>query len=379
VGYQSSWITEEARAFRTAVRDFVEREFVPQQAKWRAQGHCDADAWTKAGALGLLLPDIPMDLGGGGGTFAFEAVVLEELSRAGVHFGANIQSIVAHYILSYGTDAQKRRWLPRIATGELVAAIAMTEPAAGSDLQAMKTTARRDGDRYLVNGSKTFITNGTHAGLVCVALKTDPKATGPRAISLLMVETKDLPGYRVGKPLDKVGRHGHDTCELFFEDVPVSVENLLGAEGQGLKQMMEQLPYERLSVALQAVVTAEAAVTLTARYVKERTVLGKPLFDQQNTRMVLAECRTQTHVSRVFVDQCITQLVLGQLDSATASMAKYFATDSGFRTIDHCVQLHGGYGYSNEYAIARMWADSRVERIFAGSNEVMKELIAWSL
>jgi acyl-CoA dehydrogenase len=378
--YESPWRTEEVRTFQTTVREFIRKELAPQQLRWREQHHPDRDAFTKAGALGLLTPDVATAYGGSGGTFAHEAVVLEELARAGVHFGASVQNIVAHYILAYGSDEQKQRWLPPMGRGELVGAIAMTEPGAGSDLQGIKTTARREGDHYVIDGSKTFITNGWHAGLVCLAVKTDPKAPGPRSMSLVCVETKDLPGYRVGKPLEKVGRNGHDTCELFFEGVRVPAANLLGtAEGKGFFQMMDQLTYERLSVAVAAVATTEEAVAITVRYAKDRTVAGQPLMDLQNTRMVLAKCKTEAQIGRVFVDHCIARFMKGELDAATAAMAKYWLTEREFQTIDDCVQLHGGYGYMSEYPIARMWTDSRVERIYAGTNEIMKELIAWSL
>ena len=378
--YESPWRTEEVRAFHTTVREFIRKELAPAQARWREQHHPDREAFVKAGAIGLLTPDVSVEHGGGGGTFAHEAVVLEELARAGVHFGASVQNIVAHYIVAYGNDEQKRRWLPPLGRGELVGAIAMTEPGAGSDLQGIKTTARRDGEHYIIDGSKTFITNGWHAGLVCLAVKTDPKATGPRGMSLVCVETKDLAGYRVGKPLEKVGRNGHDTCELFFEGVRVPVANLLGpTEGKGFFQMMDQLTYERLSVAVAAVATTEEAVAITVKYAKDRTVAGQPLMDLQNTRMVLAKCKTEAHIGRVFVDDCIQRFMNGQLDPATAAMAKYWLTEREFQTVDDCVQLHGGYGYMTEYPIARMWTDSRVERIYAGTNEIMKELIAWSL
>jgi acyl-CoA dehydrogenase len=378
--YRSSWTDDGVRMFRAAVRQFIQKEFVPNQARWRAQHRPDAEAWRAAGAAGLLLPDLPEQFGGGGGTFIHEAVVLEELARAGVHFGACIQSIVAHYILAYGTEEQKRRWLPRMAGGELVGAIAMSEPGAGSDLQGIKTTARRDGDDYVVNGSKTFITNGSLAGLVCVAVKTDARVVGVKGISLVVVETKDLAGYRVGGALEKVGMHGQDTCELFFDDVRVPAANLLGpVEGQGFSQMMERLPYERLTVGVTAVATAEQAVAITTKYVKERTAFGKPLFEFQNTRFKLAECKTEAQVGRVFLDSCIERFVAGRLDDATAAMAKYWLTETQCRIVDECVQLHGGYGYMTEYPIARMWADSRVQRIYAGANEIMKELIAWSL
>jgi acyl-CoA dehydrogenase len=378
--YQSAWINAEARMFRNTARLFVQKEFVPHHERWCAQHFPDADAWTKAGAAGLLLPDVPQEYGGGGGTFAHEAVVLEELAQAGVNFGAGIQSIVAHYLLAYGGESQKRDWLPRMARGELVAAIAMTEPGAGSDLQGIRTHARRDGEHYVVNGSKTFVTNGWHAGLVCLAVKSDPRATGWKGISLVMVEAKDAPGYRAGRPLEKVGMHAQDTCELFFDDLRVPVANLLGAaEGKGFSQMMEQLPHERLTVGVSAVATTESAVAVTSRYVKERTAFGKPLMDLQNTRFQLAQCMTEARIGRVFLDHCIERFIAGDLDDATAAMAKYWLTDSECRVVDACVQLHGGYGYMREYPIARMWADSRAHRIYAGTNEIMKELIAWSL
>jgi len=378
--YQSTWINAEARMFRNTARLFVQKEFVPHHERWCAQHFPDADAWTKAGAAGLLLPDVPQEYGGGGGTFAHEAVVLEELAQAGVNFGAGIQSIVAHYLLAYGGESQKRDWLPRMARGELVAAIAMTEPGAGSDLQGIRTHARRDGEHYVVNGSKTFVTNGWHAGLVCLAVKSDPRATGWKGISLVMVEAKDAPGYRAGRPLEKVGMHAQDTCELFFDDLRVPVANLLGAaEGKGFSQMMEQLPHERLTVGVSAVATTESAVAVTSRYVKERTAFGKPLMDLQNTRFQLAQCMTEARIGRVFLDHCIERFIAGDLDDATAAMAKYWLTDSECRVVDACVQLHGGYGYMREYPIARMWADSRAHRIYAGTNEIMKELIAWSL
>ncbi len=378
-GYDSSWVNDDVRIFRHSVRQFVEKEFVPRQPRWREQRRPDAEAWTGAGRAGILLPDLPEEYGGGGG-FAHEAVVLEELSYAGVHFGSAIQSTVAHYLLAYGTEEQKRRWIAPLARGELVAAIAMSEPGAGSDLQAIKTTARRDGEHYVINGAKTFITNGAHASLVCLAAKTNTKVIGMRGISLIMVETKDLPGYRVGRPLEKVGMHGQDTVELSFDDVRVPAHHLLGEiEGRGFPQMMEQLPYERLQIAVGAVAVAERAVELTTRYVKERQAFGKPLLDLQNTRFKLAECKTRAQVGRVFLDNCIERFLAGRLDEASTAMAKYWLTEAQCAIVDDCLQLHGGYGYMSEYPIARMWTDSRVQRIYAGSNEIMKELIAWSL
>jgi acyl-CoA dehydrogenase len=373
-------MNDDLRVFRKTVHRFIQEEFVPHQTRWRQQHRPDAEAWTKAGATGLLLTDVPQKYGGGGGSFAHEAVVTEELAQAGVHFGCGVQSMVAHYILAYGSEEQKQSMLSRMARGELVGAIAMTEPAAGSDLQAIKTTARREGDHYVINGSKTFITNGWHASIVCLAAKTDPKAVGLKGISMILIEPKDVRGYRVGNMLEKVGMHGLDTCELFFDDVHVPASSLLGpAEGKGFSQMMEQLNYERLTVSLGAVATAEQAVAITTRYVKERQAFGKPLLDFQNTRFKLAECKTQVHIGRVFIDNCIERYIAGQLDPVTAAMAKYWLTDCQCRIIDECVQLHGGYGYMLEYPIARMWADSRVQRIYGGTNEIMKELIAWSL
>jgi len=378
--YQSSWMNDELRTFRTTVRQFIQNEFAPHQTRWRQQHRPDLEAWAAAGAIGLLLTDVPEQYGGGSGTFAHEAVVLDELARAGIHFASSIQSIVAHYLLAYGSEAQKCRWLPRLARGDLVAAIAMSEPAAGSDLQGIKTTARREGDEYVINGSKTFVTNGWNAGLVCLAVKTDARAVAMRGTSLLMVEPKGLPGYQVGRSLEKVGMHEQDTCELFFDNVRVPASNLLGeAEGKGFFQMMEQLPYERLTVAVTAVAMAEEAVALTTRHVKERTAFGKPLIDFQNTRFKLAECKTEARMGRVFLDNCLERFMAGTLDDMSCAMAKYWITDCECRIVDECVQLHGGYGYMAEYAIARMWTASRVHRIYAGSNEIMKELIAGSL
>jgi acyl-CoA dehydrogenase len=378
--FESPWMDEASRLFRKTARRFIEKEFAPHQPRWRHQLRPDAEAWTKAGAIGLLLTDIPAEFGGGGGTFCHEAVVLEELAYAGVHFGSSVQSSVAHYILAYGTEEQKRNWLPRMARGELVGAIALSEPAAGSDLQAIRTTAHRHGDHYVINGSKTFITNGLNASMLCLAVKTDTTAAGWKGLSLIIVETTNLPGYRVGRPLEKIGMHAQDTCELFFDDVRVPVSNLLGpAEGKGFLQMMEQLPYERLGVGVRAVATAEQAVAITVKYAKERTAFGKPLIDFQNTRFTLARCKTEAYVGRVFIDRCIEQFLDGQLDEVITAMAKYWLTERECHIVDECLQLHGGYGYMTEYPIARMWADSRVQRIYAGTNEIMKEVIGWSL
>jgi len=378
--HRPPWETDDVRMFRGTVAQVIRDEFLPQQARWREQHRPDAAAWLSAGQVGMLLPDVPEGYGGGDGTFAHECVVLEELARAGVHFGSGVQSIVAHYILAYGTEEQKRKWLPPMAHGELVGAIGMTEPAAGSDVGGIRTTAVRDGEHYVIHGSKTMISNGWHAGLVCLAVKTNPTAAAMRAISMIVVETKDLPGYSVGRPLEKVGMHGQDTCELFFDDVRVPVANLLGAtEGRGFSQMMQQLPFERLSIAVGAIAMAEEAVAVTVRHAKNRTLYGKPLFDLQNTRFKLAECATEVRIGRAFLDECVGRYLAGGLDDVATAMAKYWLTESLCRIVDTCVQLHGGYGYMTDYSIARMWADSRVQRIYAGANEVMRELVAWSL
>ena len=372
----------ELRLFREAARSFIRGELVPRQERWRAQHGPDPKDWIDAGAIGLLLPDVPEDFGGAGGHFGHFAVVLEELAAAGVHFGCGIQGIVARYILCYGNDGQKRAWLPKLASGELIAAIAMSEPNAGSDLQAIRTTARREGEgdgaHYVISGQKTFISNARHAGLVLLAARTG--GPGMKGLSMIVVETAGLAGYRAGRPLEKLGMTGQDTCEIFFDEAKVPVANLLGpAEGRGFSQMMAQLPYERLSIGVSAVATAERAVALTTAYVKERQAFGKSLFDLQNTRFKLAECHTEARIGRVFLDHCIERFIAGNLDEASTAMAKYWLTDRQCRIVDECLQLHGGYGYMTEYPIARLWADSRVQRIYAGSNEVMKEVIAWSL
>ncbi|SOE06445.1 acyl-CoA dehydrogenase [Variovorax sp. YR752] len=372
------WMNEELEMLQGSVRRFFERECVPHEPRWRAQHHADRDIWTKAGQAGLLCASIPEEYGGGGGSFLHEAVICEEQMRAMAQsFSNNVHSgIVAHYLLAYGTEAQKRRWLPCMASGELVAAIAMTEPAAGTDLQRIKTQARRDGDHWRISGSKTFITNGMHAGLVCVAAKTDA-AAGGKGISLLMVETEGTAGFRRGPLLDKMGQKTLDTTELFFDEVRVPADNLLGGqEGCGFAQLMAQLPRERMLIAVGAVATMQRAIGDTLGYVRDRQVFGQPLLKMQNTRFKLAECETQAQVARAFVDDCIARLMRGELDVPTAAMAKWWTTDTCCRIVDECLQLHGGYGFMNEYPIARLYADVRVGRIYGGANEVMKEIIA---
>ena len=330
--------------------------------------------------MGLLLCDVPEAYGGSGGTFAHDCIVFEELMYAGISsFGKSVHNICAHYVLAYGGEAQKRRWLPRLASGELVGAIAMSEPAAGSDLQGIRTRAVRRGDRYVLSGSKTFITNGQCANLICVVAKTDP-ARGAKGISLFMVETDGLAGFRRGRTLDKIGMPGQDTAELFFDDCELPDDALLGGEeGRGFVQLMQELPYERTIVALVGVAVMERAVALTTEYARERKAFGQALIEMQNTRFKLAEAKTIAHVGRVFIDSCIVRYLAGTLDTETASMAKWWLTDMQCAVVDECLQLHGGYGYMREYPIAQMYADSRVQRIYGGTNEIMKEIIARSL
>ena len=370
--------TNELALFRQSARTFFEQECKPHLTRWDEQGFVDRELWNKAGAQGLLLASIPEEYGGGGGNFAYEKVVAEEQARVLCSaFGATLHGgIVAHYLLAYGGDALKRRWLPRMASGELVSAIAMTEPGTGSDLQAIATTARLEGEHYVLDGSKTFVTNGQQAELIVVAAKTDPtqKASG---VSLLVVETAGAHGFRRGQNLRKIGLHGQDTSELFFEGVRVPRENLLGArEGLGFVQLMEQLAQERLIVAIGAVAATEAVLALTLDYVKQRKAFGKRIFDFQNTRFKLAEAQTEVTLARVFVERCTELLIDKKLDAMTGAMAKWWTTDKQFEITDLCLQLHGGYGYMDEYPISRAWRDSRVQRIYGGTNEIMKELIS---
>ena len=378
--YESPWMDDDLRMLREAVSRFVESEMVPHEARWRAQHHVDRETWRSAGEAGFLLMDVPDEFGGGGGDFRHEAVLYEELARRGISgFGQGVHSIAAHYVLNYGTPEQKSRWLPRMARGELIGAIAMTEPGAGSDLKGIRSRAVRDGDQYVINGSKIFITNGSIATILMLVVRTDP-ADRSRGLSIIMVETEGLAGYRVGRVLDKMGMTAQDTAELFFEDVRVPADCLLGgAEGEGMHQLMGDLPYERLTIAVGGVGMMEGAVAETLRYVNERKAFGQSIASFQNTRFKLAEVATKTRVARTFVDDCIQRLVAGSLDTETAAMAKWWVTDTQQEVIDECVQLHGGYGYMNEYLVCRMFADSRVQRIYGGTNEIMKELISRSL
>src|SRR5436305_2484119 len=377
----ASWMSEDLVLLEEQARRFIAAEYVPELERWNDRGMYEREVWTKAGAAGLLCPAIPEQYGGAGGNFAHEAVISRELSLAGFDaFGAPLHSgIVAPYILHYGTEEQKRRWLPRLVSGELVGAIAMSEPGTGSDLQGVRTTAKKSGNGYVLNGSKTFITNGQHANLIVVVAKTDPVA-GAKGTSLMMVETDDAPGFRRGRKLSKLGMDWADTSELFFEDVKLPAEGLLGAEeGQGFVQLMKDLPQERLIVCTAAIGMIERALRLTIDYVKERKAFGKPIIEFQNTQFELAECKSEATIGRVFHDHCVDRHISRELDTVTASMAKYWLTDLQNKIVDRCLQLFGGYGYMEEYPISRMYRDARVQRIYAGTNEIMKLLIARSL
>jgi acyl-CoA dehydrogenase len=379
--YTPSWHDDTVSALSDLAVGFFEREVVAHVERWDAQRRIDREVWLTAGKLGLLLCSIPEEYGGGGGTFAHDLAVFEAQGYAGdLALGISVHSgIVPHYILEYGSEQQKRAWLPGMATGEILGAIGMTEPEAGSDLKAITTTAVRVGDEYVINGSKTFITNGSSADVVVLAVKTDPGADA-RGVSLIIVDLRGCPGFSVGRVLDKVGQHGADTSELSFSDVRVPVSNLLGeVEGQGFAQLMAQLVQERLIIGAQAVGAMQRAVDETVRYTKQRKAFGHSLFEFQNTAFELAECQTIARTSHVFLDHCIEQHLRGELDSADAAMVKYWLTDKQCEVVDRCVQLHGGYGYIREYLIARMYEDARVQRIYAGANEVMKGIIAKAL
>ena len=379
--HRSPWMTDELSLLRETAREFFRRESVPHHERWAAQKHVDREFWNKAGEVGLLCASMPEEYGGGGGTFAHEAVIIEEQARAGDSaFGNAVHSaIVAPYILEYGSEEQKRKWLPKLASGELVGAIAMTEPGTGSDLQAITTRARRDGDEYVIDGAKTFISNGLHCGLLIIVARTGE--AGGKGISLIVAETEDdTPGFTRGKLLDKIGMHGQDTIELFFDEMRVPAENLLGpAEGQGFIQLMQQLPQERLTIALTAVVVMEVVLAETLRYTKERKAFGRELLGFQNTRFTLAERQTEATIARIFLDECMQRHLRGELDTQTASMAKWWLTQKQCEVVDDCLQLHGGYGFMTEYLVARAYMDSRVQKIYGGSNEIMKEIIGRTL
>ncbi len=376
-----NWAGEDVAMLYDMASRFLTEEIAPHYEAFEKAEIFDRASWEKAGAAGLLCASMPEEHGGAGGTYAHESAIIEAISHVGVDgFGIALHNaIVAPYIHHYGSEEQKQRWLPKLASGELIGAIAMTEPGAGSDLQGVKTRAEKDGNHYRLNGSKTFITNGQLANLVIVVAKTDP-SQGAKGTSLIVVETDEAEGFERGRNLDKIGLKSNDTSELFFNDVRVPTANLLGhEEGQGFVQLMQQLPQERLLIGAQAIAMIERALAVTIDYVKERKAFGQKVIDFQNTQFKLAELKTEATVGRVFYNDCVARHLAGNLDTATASMVKYWLTDLQCKVVDECLQLHGGYGYMNEYPIARMYRDARVQRIYGGTNEIMKLVIARTL
>jgi len=379
--YRSPWMTEDLEDLEQLARIFLEKELVPHQNRWAEQHMVDRNFWNVAGQTGLLCLSIPEEYGGGGGTFAHEAVLAAEQARVADDAWANTvhSTIVAHYINACGTEEQKQRWLPGMASGDIVGAIAMTEPSTGSDLQRIRTRAVRDGDHYVINGSKTFISNGTHCDMLIIVARTNNEP-GAKGLSLIVADTKDLPGFGRGRVLEKIGMHGQDTRELSFVDMRVPAANVLGGvEGRGFVQLMQQLPQERPIIAVSAAASAEAAVRHTIAYAKEREAFGQDLFSFQNTRFVLAECAADALAARALVDSCISRHLDGELDAAGASLAKFWCSDIQNKVADRCLQVFGGYGYMMEYPIARIFTAARVQKIYGGTNEIMKELVARSL
>ncbi|WP_286930605.1 MULTISPECIES: acyl-CoA dehydrogenase family protein [Aeromicrobium] len=370
----------EHQSFRNTVRVFLEKEVVPHHDEWEREGIVPREVWTRAGALGLLGFMMPEEFGGGGvSDFRYNAVLQEELTRigaSGVGFALHTD-LVSGYLLSYTNDEQKRRWFPKFVSGEMITAIAMTEPGTGSDLQGIKTTAVREGDHYVVNGAKTFITNGINADFVIVACKTDPDA-GAMGVSLIVLE-RGMEGFERGRNLDKLGLKAQDTAELFFDDVRVPVENLLGEEGRGFVYLMEKLPQERLTISVVAAAACRAAIDMTLEYVKSRHAFGKPIGSFQNTRFVLAELETEQRIAQVFVDRSIEALNAGTLSIDDAAAGKWWTTELQKKTVDACLQLHGGYGYMSEYPISRAYRDTRIQTIYGGTTEIMKEIVGRSL
>jgi len=376
--HRHPWMDEEIEAFRDQVRRYAVGELVPHLDGWRRQGYIPREVWRPFGQMGFMLPELAEEHGGAGATLAYQLVVQDELAKAEVPANTAVHTIAAHYILDYGTEAQKRRWLPGLASGELLAGIALTEPGCGSDLKSLRTRARREGDEYVIDGAKTFITNGFSANLLVVAVRTGE--AGSRGLSLVVMETEKLPGFRVGRRLEKLGQHASDTAELFFDGVRVPAGNLIGEEeGKGFVQLMSQLPYERLLLCVSAAAAIELAVELTVEYTKQRKAFGETLADFQNTRFKLAECATIAHVVRTFLNDCTQRLLDGTLDDEAAYMAKWWCTEQQGKVTDECLQLFGGYGYMAEYPIARLYADARVQRIYGGTTEIMKDLIARKL
>ncbi|MBT4486578.1 MAG: acyl-CoA dehydrogenase [Rhodospirillaceae bacterium] len=378
-GIERTLFDSDHEIFRDTVRRFVEEEISPFHAQWEKDGKISREAWLKAGELGLLCASMPEEYGGGGVDRTYSVVLMEELARAGATgpgFGLHSE-IVAPYINRYGSEEQKRKFLPKMAKGEMIGAIAMTEPGTGSDLQGVRTTALKDGNELVINGAKTFITNGEMCDVVIMVCKTDPEA-GAKGTSLVLVES-DREGFRKGRNLEKIGLKAQDTSELFFDDVRVPMTNLLGEEGKGFIYLMQELAWERLQLSVSAVANMEAAVEWTIDYTKQREAFGQPILDFQNTRFKLAEVKTQATVARTFVDKLIGLMLEDKLDAETAAMAKWWTSDTQCKVIDECLQLHGGYGYMWEFPIARAWADARIQRIYAGTNEIMKEIIGRGL
>jgi len=379
ISFHRSWTSADIESYRDTVIRFIEEHVVPGDEAARHRGHVGHEPWRAAGALGLLCTDLPEAYGGAGGDFRHEAVFYEEMARRALSgMNTSVHTIVAHYLLNHGTDDQKHRWLPRLISGELIGAIAMTEPGAGSDLRGIRTRATRQGDRWSISGSKTFISNGYLAGLVLVVAKTEAESAGP-SLSIFVVETQGREGYRVGRLLDKVGLKAQDTAELFFDNLHVGRDELLGGyEGRGMQQLMADLPYERLIIGVMATAAMEGAFEATLQHVREREAFGCVLAEFQTVRHRLAELATEIQVGRAFIDRCVEALLQGKLDTATASMAKLWASETQGRVVDACVQLFGGYGYMNEYLVARLYADARVQRIYGGTSEIMKEVISRS-
>ncbi len=376
--HRQPWMDSDIETFRDQVRRYIAAEMAPKLPGWREQGYIPRETWRPFGEMGFLLPEMPETYGGASASLAYQLVVQDELTKAEMPNNVTVHSIASHYIMDFGTEAQKQRWLPKLNNGEMLVGIAMTEPSCGTDLKAIATRARRDGDHYVIDGAKTFITNGFTCNLLIVVARTGE--AGGRGLSLIVVETENLPGFRVGRLLEKIGMPASDTAELFFDEVRVPVDQLLGGvEGHGFKQLMSQLPYERMSIAVPAAAVIDRALELTIEYTKERKIFGAPLFDMQTTRHKLAELATIAHVVRTFVNDCTQRLLDGTLDDEVAYMAKWWCTEQQCRVTDECLQLFGGYGFMAEYPIARMYAASRVQKIYGGANEVMKELIARKL
>ncbi len=376
--YRSPWMTEDLEQFKDMVERFGKEYLEPNELKWREQHYADRSAWLKAGELGLILPDFPEEYGGAGGDTAHYACVIQVMNNNGSGLGTGLSHIVAKYILDDGTEEQKLKWLPKIGTGECICAIAMTEPGAGSDLKSVRTRAVKKGNKYVINGAKTFISNGQTCDMVLVVAKTDA-GEGSKGVSLFMVDT-NTPGFRRGKLLSKVGMHAQDTSEMFFDDVEVPEDCLLGgAEGQGFYTLMRQLAFERAQIGVGAVAVMERALRLTIEYTKDRKVFGQPVIEFQNSRFVLADVKATVLAAKTFVDLIIQRWIDGTLDTTLASMGKFWLTERQGEVLDRCLQLFGGYGYMNEYPIGRMWADARIARIYGGSNEIQREVVARSL